>query len=125
MATSRSKKHLMESAHQSAAACKVECSADLAVPVAVGNDADGVSEWQIDDELVHLREWGTERTHLLPACDAEQIIGASDSGCLGLPNSTRHISNQHAKLTRADGYWMLKDLQSTNRIRVDGAARGQ
>jgi hypothetical protein len=86
-------------------------------------NADDASEWRINDDPVQLREWGTETIHPLPRSQGERMIGAADGCWLTLVDQTRRISGQHAKLARGDDGWTLRDLQSENGIRVDGAVR--
>jgi adenylate cyclase len=47
------------------------------------------------------------------------IVGRRESCdiCLNFPN----VSSQHAELTFKDGYWFVKDLNSTNGVKVNGS----
>src|SRR5262245_32148139 len=71
---------------------------------------------------------GTDRNgELIPAGGGDNIplirnkltIGRRESCdiCLRFPN----ISGQHCELTYQDGYWLIRDLGSTNGIKVNGA----
>src|SRR6266496_4017154 len=86
-------------------------------------DIDRASEWRVNDEPTHLREWGTEITYQLPTSRGERIIGAADGCWLKLVDRTRRVSAHHARLVHATDGWMLQDLHSNNGIRVDGAIR--
>ncbi len=79
-------------------------------------------EWLIDDDVTHLREWGTRRVHVLPAID-ELTIGAADACALQLHDPLRCVSRRHARLSRERSRWMLRDLGSKNGTRLDGARR--
>jgi hypothetical protein len=81
----------------------------------------GASEWIIDDELLHLREWGTHRLHPLPASGEEITIGAAEGCALQLDDPARRVSRAHARLRREPSGWVIRDLGSTNGTRIDGA----
>lgn len=80
-------------------------------------------EWIIDDELVHLREWGTHWIHPLPASGEEITIGAAEGCALRLVDPSRRVSRAHARLRREPSGWVIRDLGSTNGTRIDGAKR--
>jgi len=83
----------------------------------------GAREWIIDDELTHLREWGTHRLHPLPASGEEITIGAAEGCALRLIDPDRRVSREHARLHREPSGWVIRDLGSTNGTRIDGAKR--
>lgn len=83
----------------------------------------GAHEWMIDDELLHLREWGTHRTHPMPPDGAAWTIGAADTCELRLLDPSRRVSRRHARLFRDDSRWFIHDLGSKNGTRFDGARR--
>lgn len=64
----------------------------------------------------------------LPADKAEIIVGREDPISQIFPEidltpfggETGGVSRQHARITQANGQWMLTDLNSTNYTRVDG-----
>ena len=89
--------------------------------MATKRDVGGRGEWMIDDDPIHLREWGTDTIHVLPWSRGERIIGAADGCWLKLGDQTGGISRQHAKLTRADGLWIIRGLHSKSGVRLDGA----
>ena len=74
------------------------------------------TEWAICDEVIRLREWGTERIHRLPTSLIETaLIGSSQECSLRLDDP--HVSRKHAKLTFERGKWLIRDLGSTNGLR--------
>lgn len=79
--------------------------------------------WLIDDEVTHLREWGTHRLHPLPPDGAEVTIGAAEGCGLRLVDPARRVSRQHARLYREHAGWTIRDLESKNGTRIDGARR--
>ena len=82
------------------------------------------SEWEISDDVVRLREWGSDRIHALPSSThGEVLIGSSDACALRLVDPSGQTSRRHARLAREQGRWTLRDLGSTNGTRVDGARR--
>jgi hypothetical protein len=82
----------------------------------------GTDSWMIDDELVRLREWGTERCYPLPA-DGEVTIGSSSTCSLPLHDPSGRMSRQHAQLVREGDRWVARDLDSKNGLRLDGVRR--
>lgn len=80
-------------------------------------------EWLIDDEVTHLREWGTHRIHPLPPIGEAWTIGAADTCALRLSDPTRRVSREHARVFREHSRWAILDLQSKNGTRFDGARR--
>lgn len=90
--------------------------------MATRTDANAV-EWLIDDELTHLREWGTHRIHVLPPANEEVTIGAAEGCELRLNDSLRIVSREHARLRRGTKGWAIRDLDSKNGTRIDGARR--
>jgi len=82
-----------------------------------------VDAWIIDDEVIHLREWGTHRIHPLPPDREAVTIGAGESCELRLIDPSRRVSRVHARLSREGSWWMIRDLDSKNGTRLDGARR--
>ncbi len=77
-------------------------------------------EWSIDDEVIRLRHWGTDRIHMLPAPPAgEWLVGSAPACSLALNDPL--VSRRHARLDRKDSKWLLRDLGSKNGLRMDGA----
>src|SRR5512147_1898160 len=83
----------------------------------------GADAWLIDDEVVHLREWGTTRVHALPPPGESSTIGAAESCDLRLVDPSGRVSREHARLSFAQGRWNVLDLGSKNGVRLDGARR--
>lgn len=81
----------------------------------------GVDRWQLNDAVVQLRQWATERGHALPpASSKEWIIGSGDSVWLRLEDSQGRVSRRHATLAHREGRWVLRDSGSTNGVIVHG-----
>lgn len=93
---------------------------------ATRTDPLGPCEWLIEDDVVRLREWGTERTYELPRTSesfAEWTVGAS-SGCeIQLVDTWRMVSRVHARLVRGCGGWVMQDAGSKNGLWVDNGRR--
>jgi len=82
------------------------------------------TEWAICDEVIRLREWGTERIHRLPTPLIEPVIIVSSREC-SLRLDDPHVSRKHAKLTFERGKWLIRDLGSTNGLRQDNTRRNE
>ena len=89
----------------------------IATKTDLGGDA-----WAIDDEVVRLREWGTDLSYALPV-DTEVTIGSAETCSLHLSDPTGCLSRQHARLVREGGRWIAHDLDSKNGMRLDGIRR--
>ncbi|MEJ7599246.1 MAG: FHA domain-containing protein [Kofleriaceae bacterium] len=72
---------------------------------------------------MRLRIWGTDQVHALPATASEAIIGTTDACAIRLRDASRRVSRQHARLVRDGAHWIIRDLESKNGIRIDGARR--
>jgi len=84
----------------------------------------GADAWAIDDDVVRLREWGTEYVHALPLePNATLTIGSSEACSLQLSDPTGCLSRQHAQLVREATRWIALDLDSKNGMRLDGVRR--
>jgi hypothetical protein len=77
--------------------------------------------WRIDDPVIRLREWGSERVYGLPDPPAEWTLGSATTCELHLRDNPAQISRQHAKLIPFGGGWKLKDQKSKNGLWRDGA----
>jgi hypothetical protein len=78
----------------------------------------GGSRWGINDEVIHLREWATQRTLVLPKPHITATLGAS-SACTFQVNDPG-VSREHLRLSYVDGRWLGVDRDSKNGTRVDG-----
>jgi len=86
----------------------------------------GANEWRIDDEVVRLREWGTDIIHRLPPSPWDSAtIGTSDACTLQLADPSGCMSREHARLERGRSGWIVRDLESKNGMRADGARRSE
>lgn len=82
------------------------------------------SEWWIDDLVMRLREWGTDRIRVLPAPPVSGwLLGAAITCALRLDDPSGQVSRIHASLTHDQARWRLRDAGSTNGMRLDGARR--
>jgi len=82
------------------------------------------NEWAIDDDVMRLRNWGTDLINLLPPPPVrEWTVGAAESCGLRLDDPSGRISRLHARLVRDDTRWLLRDLGSKNGVWLDGARR--
>jgi hypothetical protein len=84
----------------------------------------GADRWPITDDVIRLRQWATERSHLLPTAPGDEwIIGSGESCWMRLDDDRGRVSRKHARLLRRDGKWVVRDAGSKNGIVVDGARR--
>ena len=77
--------------------------------------------WDIVDDLVHLREWGTTRIYPLALGRGAAIIGAAHNAWLRITAPSGRIPQELARLVRKRGSWMVQDLHSPGSVRLDGA----
>ncbi len=85
-------------------------------------------EWAVDDEVIRLREWASERFHDLPMSALEEsattkgpwTLGTAADCAFQLRDPSQRVSRHHAKLSRESSRWNLRDLNSKNGLRVDG-----
>lgn len=79
--------------------------------------------WRIADDVIQLREWGTEdRVYVLPRTPfVERVIGSSASCSIRLADV--RVSRRHARLVRDRALWWVHDLGSKNGTWIDGERR--
>lgn len=87
-------------------------------------------EWNVDDDVIRLREWASDRFHDLPLPappGAEErpdigdwLVGSADDCAFRLSDPSHRVSRRHARLLRERSRWSLLDLGSKNGLRVDG-----
>ncbi|HEU4732662.1 MAG TPA: FHA domain-containing protein [Kofleriaceae bacterium] len=83
-------------------------------------------EWQIDDQVVQLREWGTEIVHVLPKAPCHRLtIGSAERCMLRLVDPSGSCAEEHAQLERNRQRWIVRDLHSTYGTWIDGARRNE
>lgn len=76
------------------------------------------------DEVVRLREWGTERTYVMPRCSASvALVGADEAGSFKLAD--RQATGKHVVLTRTEGNWSIRGLGTEHALRQDGVRRDE
>ncbi len=85
-------------------------------------------QWTVDDEVIRLREWASDKIHRLPDAPPDQpealgdwLVGAADDCAFRLHDPSHRVSRHHARLLRERSRWSLLDLGSKNGLRVDGA----
>jgi hypothetical protein len=84
------------------------------------------SEWTIDDQVMRLREWGTDTIRVLPTPPVDDwTVGAAASCALRLDDPSGRVSRVHASLIHDQTRWLLRDLGSKNGVRLDGARRSE
>src|SRR5689334_19000769 len=77
-------------------------------------------EWAIKDDVIRLREWGTDRAYSLHADHPGPLIGSAPSCTIQVHDETRRTSRQHAQLQRVQDRWAVID-RSKNGLHRDGA----
>jgi hypothetical protein len=77
-------------------------------------------EWAIRDDVIRLREWGTDRVYSLFADQPGPLIGSAPTCAIQIHDRTRRASRQHAQLQRVQGRWAVID-RSKNGLYRDGA----
>jgi hypothetical protein len=86
----------------------------------------GADEWAIDDDVVRLREWGTDQSYPLPTEPGATVtIGSSEVCSLQLADPTGCLSRQHVRLVREGTRWTAHDLDSKNGMRLDGVRQAK
>jgi len=86
----------------------------------------GAAEWHINDDVVRLREWGTDIIHRLPQTPSDSaVIGTAESCALQVVDPSGFTSREHAHLDRGSSGWLVRDLASKNGTRADGARRAE
>lgn len=76
------------------------------------------TRWQLNDDVILLRHWATERCHVMPRGSEELVIGSDESCWLRLEDE--RVSRKHATLRWTDGTWVLRDAGSRNGVLADG-----
>lgn len=80
-----------------------------------------LEEWAINDDVVRLREWGTNHVYALHADHHPgPIIGSTATCAIQVHDRTRRTSREHAELQRVQGRWAVLD-RSKNGLYRDGA----
>jgi hypothetical protein len=85
---------------------------DATVPEPAG------ATWTIDDPVTRLRIYGSERAFDLAPSD-RWVLGAAPECSLHLYDPSGQVSRRHALACREGAIWMLTDLGSTNRLRIN------
>jgi len=82
------------------------------------------TEWRLNDVVIQLREWGTDRTYELPtATSGEWLVGAARTCEVRLNDERGFVSRRHARLSRDLVTWTITDNDSKNGLWLDNARR--
>jgi pSer/pThr/pTyr-binding forkhead associated (FHA) protein len=87
-----------------------------------------LEQWQLNDDVIGLRQWATDRNQLLPVAPIEDllappeelVIGAGEASWLRLEDPQGRVSRRHATLSYGGGKWLLRDTGSTNGLVANG-----
>ncbi|HET7501826.1 MAG TPA: FHA domain-containing protein [Kofleriaceae bacterium] len=90
------------------------------------------------DDVVRLREWGSERIHVLPASSPAMssptspispgdlwLVRTEPTGALELTEQPAPASCRHALLSCTEGRWSISDLGTGDGLQQDGARRAE
>jgi hypothetical protein len=77
--------------------------------------------WRIEDPVIQLREWGSERTYVLPDTGLARTVGSSRECHIQLADD--RVSRMHARLVRDGATWWIHDTGSKNGVWIDGMRR--
>src|SRR5262249_38944185 len=84
------------------------------------------TEWRIEDEGIRLREWGTDVMYPLPRRAGPSAGGGPAAACALLSVAPAALtSREHAGLDHHKRGGLLRDLDSKNGARLDGARRSE
>jgi FHA domain len=80
-------------------------------------------DWSIHDPLIHLREFGGDKTYRLPSPpppphQLEAFLG-TDACCIVRLKDSK-VSRKHARLLYDDARWGVLDVDSRNGMKIDG-----
>ena len=91
--------------------------------LSTSTDLNAKARWRIDDPVIRLRVWGSERVYRLPDPPVEWTLGSAATCQLRLRDRAAQISREHAKLVPLAGGWTIHDLKSKNGLWLDGVRR--
>lgn len=81
----------------------------------------GATRWQVDDEPVRFRQWGTGNVWLLPLDRTRELtIGADPDRDVRLDDARRTVSKRHARVLHDGARWLVRDDGSKNGVLVAG-----
>ena len=84
------------------------------------------NEWAIDDDVVRLQEWGTDKSHVLPLPPTNECtVGAAAVCAIRLEDPSHLVSRLHARLIRGEtgGFSAMRGARTVCGSTVHGAAR--
>jgi hypothetical protein len=70
------------------------------------------------DEVIRLRQWGTDLIYLLPPIPERSLVGTSAACALRLVD--RQVAPDHAELIHERQRWRIRGLESATPLRRDG-----
>lgn len=81
-------------------------------------------EWALNDDVIRIREWGTDRVFTLFADERGlRTIGTGADCWLRLEDPQRRVSRKHAHIERVHGRWCVIDDGSKSGVYLDGVRR--
>lgn len=78
--------------------------------------------WEIRDDVVRLRWFGGERMFSLEP-GRRYVVGTAEDCEIRLEDPSQRVSRHHASIERGEDGWTMRDLDSTNGLRLDGEER--
>src|SRR5690349_4915992 len=79
---------------------------------------------QTFDDVVRLREWGSDTTYKLPEQPAGPLLIGASIGCT-VRLRDRSAASETAQLTFDDTHWWIRGRESPFGLRQDGVPRGR
>ncbi|NVB79767.1 MAG: FHA domain-containing protein [Kofleriaceae bacterium] len=81
----------------------------------------GATRWQVDDEPLRFRQWGTDNVWLLPLDRTRALtIGSDPDREIRLDDAKRTVSKRHARAVHDGTRWLVRDDGSKNGVLVAG-----
>lgn len=77
--------------------------------------------WPIQDDVVQLREWGTDRVFGVPPTTGSYLIGTDEECQIRIEDRTHCTSRKHAMIRREYLGWTIEDTGSRNGLWLNGA----
>ena len=78
----------------------------------------------LDDEVIQLRCWGSERVYRLPVDASSFLMGTAATCAIRVDDPSHYTSREHACLEREAGLWRIVD-RSKNGLYIDGEPHGR
>ena len=85
---------------------------------------ESVTPGQLEDQVIRLREWGTDAIHMLPKPTfGPWIVGTSSACAVRLVD--RHAAPKHARLTYEATQWWISEVGASQTVRQEGVRRAR